>query len=121
MKITNQKIYEYATKLAVFNNCNVKMPVRINFHLQKNIQLIQQAAEEIEKTRLNLLQQYGVLNDEQNGYNIPEENIMIINSELSDLLLIEQDLPIHIFKLDNFDGIDLDFQKMSAIIFMIEE
>jgi len=41
MNLTNQKIYEYGQKLSIFSNCNIKLPVRINFYLQKNIQLIQ--------------------------------------------------------------------------------
>jgi hypothetical protein len=54
MKLNNQQIYEYAQQLSIFNECNIKMPVRINFYLQKNIQLIQQAAEEIERARFGI-------------------------------------------------------------------
>jgi DNA-binding transcriptional LysR family regulator len=34
---------------------------------------------------------------------------------------LEQDLNIHVFKLDDFDGIELTYQQLSAIMFMIEE
>jgi hypothetical protein len=36
MKLTNQQIYQYATNLMAFN-IEGKLPVRINFFLQKNI------------------------------------------------------------------------------------
>ena len=121
MKLNNQQIYEYAQQLSVFNSCNIKMPVRINFYLQKNIQLIQQAAEEIDRTRLGLAAQYGVINETQTGYDIPNENIPIINKELNDLFSLEQELNIHQFKLADFDGIELTYQELSAIMFMIEE
>lgn len=121
MKLKNQQIYEYGQKLAIFVNNNAKMPVRINFYLQKNIQIITQAAEEIERARLGLAAQFGILNETQTEYIIPTENIEIINQELTDLLGLEQELNIHQFKLEDFDNIELTFQEMSAIMFMIEE
>ena len=121
MKFTNQKIYEHASKLVVFNSCNIKMPVRINFYLQKNIQLIQQASQEIEQARLLIGAQFGTVNEAQNGYDIPPENVVAANKELNDLYELEQDIPIHIFKLSDFDNIELSYQELSAIMFMIEE
>jgi hypothetical protein len=40
MKLNNNQIYQYTQSLTIFNNCNIKLPVRINFLLQKNIQKI---------------------------------------------------------------------------------
>lgn len=117
----NKDIYEYGQKLSIFNNCNIKMPVRINFYLQKNIQLIQQALGEIEHARLSIGAQFGSLNETQNGYDIPSENIVEANKELNDLFNLEQEIPIHKFKLSEFDGIELTYQQMSAIMFMVEE
>lgn len=119
--MTNYQIYEYAQRLSAFNHCDIKMPVRINFYLQKNIQMIKQAAEEIEQMRLNIGAQFGAINIEQNGYDIPQENIAEVNREIQDLFNLEQDIPIHIFKLSDFDGIELTYQQMSAIMFMVEE
>lgn len=121
MKLNNQQIYEYGQKLTIFSNNNSKMPVRINFYLQKNIQIITQAAEEIERTRLSLAAQYGTINETQTGYDIPNEYIETINHELNDLFNLEQELNIHQFKLEDFDNIELTYQELSAIMFMIEE
>lgn len=121
MILKNQKIYEHASNLLIFNNCNLKMPVRINFYLQKNIQLIREAAEDIERARFGIGAQFGSPNEEGTGYNIPAENMAEANRELNDLFNLEQDLNIHTFKLDDFNGIELDYQQMSAIMFMIEE
>lgn len=120
MKLTNNEIYQYAQNLRAFY-IETKMPVRINFYLQKNNQLIQQAAEEIDKARMEIGAQFGVANEEGTGYNIPPENMADANRELNDLFNLEQDIPIHKFKLDDFDGIELTYQQMSAIMFMIEE
>ena len=108
MNLQNNLIYKQARLLQTFNTCNMKLPIKINFYLQKNIQLIAQAATEIENARLLIAQQYGTINE-------------IVNKELNDLLNLEQDLNIHIFKLSDFDNIELTYQQMSAIMFMIEE
>ena len=119
--MTNQQIYECSQKLMAFNNCDIILPVRINFYLQKNIRLIQEAANEIEQARLFIGAQFGVLNSSGNGYDILPENLAIVNKELQDLFAIEQDLNIHMFNLDDFNDIELTYQQMSAIMFMIKE
>jgi hypothetical protein len=43
------------------------------------------------------------------------------NQELNDLFALEQELNIHVFKLDEFDNIELTYDQLSAIMFMIEE
>lgn len=122
MKFTNNQIYSYVTQLNnIFSNCDIKIPVRINFFLQKNIQTIAAAGQEIESARMNIAQQFGTLNEEGTSYIIPPNQMAAANQELNDLFNLEQDLNIHIFKLDDFDGIELTYDQMSAIMFMIEE
>ena len=121
MKLNNKQIYEYAQNLSIFDECNIKIPVRVNFYLQKNIQTIQQAAEDIDNARLGLGAQYGVPNQTGTGYDIPAENIQEVNKELADLFALEQDINIHLFKIDDFDGLELEYKQMTAIMFMIEE
>jgi hypothetical protein len=62
MKIKNKQIYEYTQKLGIFSNCNITMPVRISFYLQKNIKLIQEANDDIERARMQIGAQFGTLN-----------------------------------------------------------
>ena len=121
MTLTNQKIYEYAQNLSVFNGFNLKLPVRISFFMQKNIKLITEAANEINEARMNIARAYGVPNGEDGSYLIPPDAIPTAQAELNDLFNIEQELNIHIFKLDDFDNIELTYQQLSAIMFMIEE
>lgn len=121
MNLSNQQIYEYANGLSVFNNFNIKLPVKISFFMQKNIKLITEAAMEIDQARIGVAQAYGTYSEEEGVYIIPPEQIPTAQSELNDLFNIEQDLNIHIFKLDDFDNIELTYQQLSAIMFMIEE
>ena len=121
MKLTNQQIYTYVEQLSTLDIHDIKMPVRINFFLQKNIQTLAAAAQEIEKARLSVAQQFGELNDEGTQYIIPPEKIADAQKEIVDLFNLEQDINIHIFNIDDFDGIELTYQQLSTIMFMIEE
>ena len=120
MKLTNQQIYESASKLALFK-IEGKLPIKINFFLQKNIQTLAAAAQEIEQARINIACEFGELNEDGTSYIVPPEKMFAANKELNDLFHLEQDLNIHIFKLDDFDGIELEYQQLSTIMFMIEE
>lgn len=105
----NSQIYKYAENLLVFSDCNIKIPVRINFFLQKNIQTIIGLGQEIEIARMKIAQDYGTPNEDGTGYNIPQENLQEAQKEMNDLFNLEQDVNLHIFKLDDFDGIELTY------------
>ena len=120
MKITNNNIYNYATNLAALN-IESKMPVRINFFLQKNIQTVIAAAQEIDAARMEVAREFGTPNEDGTAYNIAPDKMAEAQKELNDLFALEQELNIHIFKIDDFDGIEMTTQQLSAIMFMIEE
>ena len=120
MKLTNQQIYSLANSLKNF--CpEGKIPVKVNFFLQKNIQIIFQAAKEIEDARLDIAKFFGSLNESNTHYVVPLDKMEEAQQELNDLLLIEQDLNLHIFKLEDFNNIELTYQQLQTIMFMIEE
>ena len=124
MKMTNEQIYLTAEMLVNNFNKNTKniyLPAKINFFLQKNINLILQLSKEIEESRLNIARQYGTLNSEQTAFIISEEKEKKANLELQDLLSLTQEVNIHKLKLNDFENISLSFDQMSAILFMIDE
>ena len=95
MRLTNEQIYTYATNL--FNlSIEVKMPVRINFFLQKNTNILKELVEEIDKAKLEIAQLYGrqVSND---SYHILPENMVLAEQELRELFALEQEVNLHIF------------------------
>ena len=118
--MNNNQIYMHATNLASFK-LEQKLPIRINFFLQKNIQEMQKLAQEINEARMGIAQQFGEPNADGAGYIVPPHNIAAAQKELDDLFALEQDVNIHMFKLDDFDGIELTMEQLSAIMFMIEE
>lgn len=122
--MTNEEIYNAAKMLSEHfqkNIANIQLPVKINFFLRKNINLILKMGQEIEDARINIAKQYGILDKDQSFYSIPEDKEELVNQELNDLFNLEQKVEIHKFKLCDFENINLSFEQVSAIAFMIDE
>ena len=120
MKLTNQQIYNYATQLANFK-IEVKLPIRFNFFLNRNIQLINSLGQEIENARTQIARAYGELNENGTSYNIPSDMITTVSQELNDLFNLEQDVDLHLFNLEELDDIELTYEQMKILMFMIKE
>lgn len=123
MKLTNLQIYNYANALLeeFGAGCDIILPVKINFFLQKNIQTLTTLGKEVENARLAIVQQYGELNEEGTAYIIPADKIEAASNELNDLLNLEQDVLIRTFKIESFDNVDLTYKQMNALMFMIDD
>ena len=123
MKLTNKEIYKYAQELmTVFSDSQQRLPVKLNFSIQKNKKVLLELAQDIETSRIEIAAAYGALNSETNQYLITPENIAIAQQELSDLFNIEQEVNICTIKADSLsDDFMLTTAQMEAIMFMIEE
>ena len=122
MKFNNNEIYQIANILAkVFDNLDIYIPAKANFFIQKNIATFAAAAQEIDKSRLEIAKHYGVLDEEGQQYKIPEEKIEEASKELNDLFSIEQDLDIKTFTIEALGNAEFTAAQMQAIMFMIED
>lgn len=122
MKLSNQQIYQFATNLFnTLNNFDGYVPAKANFFLQKNLQILTAAAEEIDSSRLKIISHYGVLNIESQQYDIAEEKTEQVFQELNDLFSIDQDLNIKTFSIEDLGNTEFTPAQMQAIMFMIEE
>lgn len=122
MKLTNSEIYSHATKLMeVFQDNSQKLPIKINFYLQKNKNTLITLAQEIEKTRIEIAQTYGELNEATQQYVVPPAKIPEASKELNDLFNLEQDVNIYMIDINSLsDDYDMTTAQMEAIMFMIE-
>jgi hypothetical protein len=122
MKLTNNQIYTYATNLAAaFQDSTQKFPVKVNFYLQKNKEVLLTMAQDIEKARMDLLSSYGHLDNETNRFIIDEDKIALASKELEDLFNLEQEVNIYKINIDNFgDDVILTTGQMEALLFMID-
>lgn len=122
MKMSNLEIYSTAQSFnKAFENFNEYLPVKINFFMQKNKNIISSLAQDIDNARMEIIQTYGKLNDEGDAYIVPPESIDIANKELADLFSIEQEVNINKISLSAFDGVKFTTDQVQAIMFMIDE
>lgn len=120
--LTNKQIYDYATGLINnFSNNDLKLPVKINFYLQKNQLELLPLAQDIEQQRMDIIQEYGVLDEETQNYIIPTDEINIVTKKINELFDLTQDVKIYKVKLEDFGDIDFTPNQMKALLFMIEE
>lgn len=120
--LTNYEIYNTAMAYKeFFQNFNSYIPVKVNFYLQKNMNKLAAAAEEIEKARLEIAKHYGVIAEDGSSYSVPEELIPQANQELNNLFSIEQELDIKKVSLEDFGNVEFTPQQMQVIMFMIDE
>jgi hypothetical protein len=122
MKMTNFEIYNIARALnAAFTDGTHYLPVKVNFFIQKNKNTLVAAAQEIDNTRIEIVQNYGIMNAETNQYEVPEDKIEAANAELMDLFNIEQEVEIKKISIDAFpDDVNLSTSQMEALMFMID-
>lgn len=122
MKLTNQEIYNYAIALnAAFVDDTQRLPVKINFYLQKNKNTLLTMAQEIEESRMEIVREYGSLDEESGQYIIPKESVDTASKELEDLFALEQEVNICKIDINSFnDDIMFTTGQMEAIMFMIE-
>lgn len=122
MKFINNEIYNLATRLnEMFQDANQRLPIKLNFFLQKNKKTLLEFAQEIEESRMDILRTYGEIDEESGNLRIPEDKIAAANKEIIDLLSLEQEVAIKTVKFEDIpEDISLTTGQMEAIIFMID-
>lgn len=122
MKLTNNEIYAYARNLAeAFENNDQKLPIKISFYLQKNKNTLIELAQDIEKSRMEIAQNYGEIDESNQQYIIPPERMEEATKELTDLFSLEQEVQIYTVSIDSFDdSFMVTSSQMEAIMFMID-
>lgn len=120
--MTNLEIYNIANNLLeAFNDNSQKLPVKVNFFLQKNKKVLLSLAQEIEEERINIAQNYGKLDSESGNYSVDLEHIEAAQQDLNNLFNIEQDVNIAKINYNDLDpNMELTTAQMEALMFMIE-
>ena len=121
--MTNNEIYTYATNLLeAFENIDeLKMPVKVHFYFQKNMNSIVAMAQDIEKSRNEVLQKYGTIDGETHNYTFANEDIDKVNSDITDLFSLEQEVKIHVIPMEWVENMELTAKQVAAFSFMFEE
>jgi hypothetical protein len=120
--MTNGEIYSIANAMQkAFEDSTQRLPVKVNFYMQKNKATLIALAQEVEKSRVEILQKYGTLNEETNQFEFQTEDAQTVVAELNELLSIEQEVNIYTVDIDSFgEAITLTTEQMEALMFMID-
>lgn len=120
--LTNNEIYNYANGLMeYFSDSEVKFPIKVNFYLQKNKNALTTLAQDIEQERINIIQEYGKLDEETQQFSIPQEKMAEASEKINDLFNLTQDVNLYKVNLDSFGDMELTANQMQALLFMIED
>lgn len=123
MILKNKDIIEYYEELSASFKDNTKyLPAKISFIIQKNIKMLKELSEEIYSARNNIIQNYGIKDEEdKDSFIIPKEFQEITQKELDDLIEMEQEVNILMLKFSDIENLEFTMNQMEAIMFMIEE
>lgn len=121
MKMYNSEIYMYANNIIDnFGDTTQKLPIKVNFYLQKNKEILVKLAQEIEQARIDIIKSHSTISN-NNEYHIKNsEELEKAQEELDELLQLEQEVQIYKVNIDSFpDDIILTTGQMEALMFMI--
>lgn len=119
--MTHNEIYQIALNfLNNFETNEVRMPAAIAFAIQKNKTNFIAMGQEIEQSRVEIIQHYGTL--QENGqYMVKAEYIDQANKELYDLLNMEAEMKVYVIDINDLNDITFTSAQMETLMFMIEE
>ena len=122
MTMTNFEIYNIAKAMGdAFQDGTQYLPVKVNFFIQKNKATLMTLAQDIDNSRIEIVKNYGTMDEESNQFIVPEDKVEAANAELMDLFNIEQEVDIRKVNIDSFpEDISLTTAQMEALMFMID-
>lgn len=128
LNLSNERIVNTINALSKLNNA--QLPIKVAYAISKNVNKIESELKFYNAEKAKLVNKYGEKDKEgklkvgENG-NVPlkEEHIEDYNRDIKELLYIENEMDIHMIKLDNLLNSDYNISpaELSAIDFMIEE
>ena len=122
MKLTNEQVCDSYVALSNLKDSKKVLPIKVSYAIIRNIKLLQPIVESVDMVKLDIFGKYGTQDTNSPGsYDIPPENIAVVNEQLRELSSTENEVNILTIKLDALDGYELTVDEMDALYFMIEE
>ena len=120
--MTNNEIYTHANNLlGEFEDiASLSLPVKVHFYFQKNMDTVVKMAQDIDKSRTEILDKYGSIDPETQSYKFEEENVEKVNQDIMDLFSLEQEVKIHVIPLEWVENMELTAKQVNAFTFMMD-
>lgn len=112
----------YAGLINLRQDATMRLPARSMFALSQDLRLLQPIVEDIQNTRVQILQRLGVQDEEnQDSFFIPPENRETLQHEMEALDNIDNNVELRKIKLSDLDNINFSLDIMNDIFPLIEE
>ena len=128
LNLSNERVVNTINALSKLNNA--QLPIKVAYAISKNVNKIESESKVYNTEKAKLVNKYGEKDKEgklkvgENGnVSLKEEHIEDYNRDIKELLSIENEMDIHMIKLDDLLNSDYNIapSELSAIDFMIEE
>lgn len=122
MVMSNFAIYNAAKALLEAFNDSQRLPIKVNFYLQKNKTILINLAKDIDNARIEIIKAHQDQSVQDSEHiTIDPAQMDIVTQELEDLFALEQELQIYKIDIGNMpDDIVLTSAQMEALMCMIE-
>ena len=118
MKLTNTEVFElYNTLIALTQDSNIKLPVRVGFLLVRDIKILTPIYESINQMRQNIVNQYSINDKNQNEI---ENLLFLANSQLEELGKIEEDVDLFTINLKDIENLTLSLGVLNILQLIIK-
>ena len=127
LKLSNEKIVNDSNTLSTISQ--KQLPIKASYAIAKNVSKIEVELKIYNTERQKLIEKYaekgedGKVKSENGSIKIQKEHIEDWNKDMKELMAIENEIDIHKFSMNEFDGkaYDLSPSEFMAIDYMIEE
>jgi hypothetical protein len=126
MKLSNERIINDASRLGELSQ--KPLPIKVSYAIAKNITRIDSELKVYNSERQKLIEKYAekddkgkVATDETGQFKLKPQCIDEWNTDIKELLAIENEISIHKFKLSELDGHSMKPAELMLIEYMIEE
>lgn len=128
LNLSNERVVNTINALSKLNNA--QLPIKVAYAISKNVNKIESELKVYNTEKAKLVNKYGEKDKEgklkvgENGnVSLKEEHIEDYNRDIKELLSIENEMDIHMIKLDDLLNSDYNISpsELCAIDFMIEE
>ena len=121
--MTNNEIYTHANNLlSEFEDiASLSLPVKVHFYFQKNMDIIVKMAQDIDKSRTEILNKYGSIDPETQNYKFENEDVEKVNQDITDLFSLEQEVKIYVIPFEWVENMELTAKQVNAFTFMLLE
>lgn len=119
MKLQNKDILHLFETINLMNAVLPKLPAKVIYANGRNIAVLNDAYEAVNKTRFKLTEQYGIKDEKSPvGFKLENDGRTLafkskddrekFEKEFKPILDIEVDVDLYTFSIDYFDGVEID-------------